>query len=541
MISAVSEGEMSDMERRKLLAGAALSGVALGASGLAEGETAAVAAGRAPADPPFGPVTVAPGDPRYDSFRTAFNTRFTGSPGKVVVLDDPAQAAAALTGAGRKIAVRSGGHCLENFTTTPDIDLLIDLSELDGIYYDDRMGAFAVEAGATLGEVYATLFKGWGVTLPGGSCPDVGVGGHLAGGGWGFLSRRYGLACDHLYAVEVTVVDASGRPRTVVATREPDDPNRDLWWAHTGGGGGNFGLVTRYWLRSAGPATKNPGTLLPRAPRAMRRRIRMWSWDTMTQEAFTRLFHNHATWFAQNSAPGSPAAKLWGALFVGHRSAGTLGIVTGIDDDVPGADQMLEAHLSAVSAGVGISPVFETTEQLPWLDPGNWVVEPAGRQKVKNADLAQGFTDAQVAALWKHLGSTDYTNPSALLSLTGCGGEINRPAPGSTASAGRDVLLRAYFTTGNYTDTDERNLAWIRTLYRDVFAATGGVPVPNGQTAGAYINYPDTDLADPTWNTSGVPWSALYYRDNYARLQQVKRRYDPGNLFRHALSVRAGS
>ncbi|GAB3834797.1 BBE domain-containing protein [Dactylosporangium cerinum] len=208
---------------------------------------------------------------------------------------------------------------------------------------------------------------------------------------------------------------------------------------------------------------------------------------------------------------------------------------------MPGAAQLLDAHLSAVSAGVGLTPVLETTEQLPWLDPANWVVEPAGRQKVKNADLAQGFTDAQIAALWKHLGSTDYTNPAALLSLTGCGGEIGRPAPGSTATAGRDVLLRAYFTTGNYTGADDPHLKWIRTMYRDVFAATGGVPVPNGQTAGTYINYPDVDLADPAWNTSGVPWSTLYYRDNYARLQRVKRRYDPRNLFHHALSIDGGA
>jgi hypothetical protein len=530
------------MDRRKLLAGAALSGVALGSSGLATGTSAAGAAVPAPSDPPFGPTTIAPGDPRYDSFRTAFNTRFVGSPGKVVVIDDPSQVSTVLTGAaGRTFAVRGGGHCLENFTTAPGIDLLLDLSEMNAVYYDASMGAFAVEAGATLGEVYATLFKGWGVTLPGGSCPEVGVGGHLAGGGWGFLSRRYGLACDHLYAVEVTVLDAAGQPRTVVATREPDDPNRDLWWAHTGGGGGNFGVVTRYWLRSAGPAAKDPRALLPKAPRAMRRRIRMWSWDTMTQAAFTKLLNNHAAWFAANSAPGSPAATVWGALFVGHRSAGTLGIVCGVDDDVPGAAQLLDAHLAAVSAGVGLTPVLETTEQLPWLDPANWVVEPAGRQKVKNADLAKGFTDAQIAALWKHLGSTDYTNPSALLSLTGCGGEIGRPAPGSTATAGRDVLLRAYFTTGNYTTPDDVNLKWIRTMYRDIFAATGGVPVPNGQTAGTYINYPDVDLADPAWNTSGVPWSTLYYRDNYARLQRVKRRYDPGNRFHHALSIEAGA
>jgi FAD/FMN-containing dehydrogenase len=54
------------------------------------------------------------------------------------------------------------------------------------------------------------------------------------------------------------------------------------------------------------------------------------------------------------------------------------------------------------------------------------------------------------------------------------------------------------------------------------------------------INHPDVDLADPEWNTSGVPWHTLYYKDNYPRLQQIKSRWDPGNVFHHALSIRPG-
>ncbi|WP_420708863.1 BBE domain-containing protein [Streptomyces sp. NRRL S-378] len=101
------------------------------------------------------------------------------------------------------------------------------------------------------------------MTLPGGVCHSVGAGGHVSGGGYGLLSRDFGLVVDHLYAVEVVVPGAGGRPRTVVATREPGDPHRELWWAHTGGGGGNFGLITRYWFRTPGTEHAPPERQLP--------------------------------------------------------------------------------------------------------------------------------------------------------------------------------------------------------------------------------------------------------------------------------------
>ena len=84
---------------------------------------------------------------------------------------------------------------------------------------------------------------------------------------------------------------------------------------------------------------------------------------------------------------------------------------------------------------------------------------------------------------------------------------------------------------------DAANLAWVRGLYRDVYADTGGVPVPGEVNDGSYINYQDADLADPAWNTSGVSAHRLYYKDNYPRLQRVKARWDPRNVFRHALAI----
>jgi aclacinomycin oxidase len=78
----------------------------------------------------------------------------------------------------------------------------------------------------------------------------------------------------------------------------------------------------------------------------------------------------------------------------------------------------------------------------------------------------------------------------------------------------------------------------VRAFYRELFAETGGVPAPGEFYDGALINHPDVDLADPSLNTSGIPWHTIYYNANYERLRRVKAKWDPRNVFRHALSIR---
>ncbi|MEY9859632.1 hypothetical protein ABH935_005265 [Catenulispora sp. GAS73] len=151
----------------------------------------------------FGPARITPTDIRYDSMLRGDNFRFVGHPDEVRVVT------------GTEDVVR------ENFTADPALEVLLDLSPMNAVGYDPAMRAFSIQPGARLGEIYTTLFKGWAVTLP-------------ASGGYGPLSRRYGSVVDHLHAVEVVVVDEDRRVRVVRATREPDDPHRDLWWAHAG-------------------------------------------------------------------------------------------------------------------------------------------------------------------------------------------------------------------------------------------------------------------------------------------------------------------
>jgi FAD/FMN-containing dehydrogenase len=491
------------------------------------------------------PVVVGRQDPRYGDLVRGVNQRFVGRPDHVVLPSSTRQVRQLVQDAvraGKRVTARGGGHCYEDFATDPSQQVVIDLSQLRAVYHDPKVRAIAVEAGATLLDLYEGLYKRYGVTLPGGSCPSVGVGGHLAGGGYGPLSRLHGLTVDHLYAVEVVTVDAHGRADTVLATRDEHDPHRDLWWAHTGGGGGNFGIVTRYFLRSPGASRTEPARMLPTPPPELWLVQVAWSWDQLTEAGFHRLIANFASWHEANSAPDSPYAGLFSQLKPAHRSSGSIVLDVQIDASLPDAPRLLDDYLAALNDGVGAQGFVQQRVKLPWLHAAQWMGffggDPTVRWKAKSAYLRRGFPADQIAALYRAMTRTDYQHPFAMVMLTSYGGAINTVPPTATAVPSRDSVIKLHYIVfwADPSD-DERHIAWIRDLYEDVYAATGGVPVPNELTDGCYVNYADADLSDPARNTSGVPWSTLYYGPNYPRLQRVKKAYDPGNRFRHNQSV----
>ncbi|MFC0110662.1 BBE domain-containing protein [Kibdelosporangium aridum] len=162
-----------------------------------------------------------------------------------------------------------------------------------------------------------------------------------------------------------------------------------------------------------------------------------------------------------------------------------------------------------------------------------------GRQKNKAAYLRRRYNDHQLDTLYAHLSNVDPSLAVTMLWLVSYGGKVNTVDPAATALADRDSLLKTvYIAAWEDPAADDAHIKWIRQFYKDVYAETGGVPVPNEVNGGSYINYPDIDLADPAWNTSGVPWSTLYYKGNYPRLQRIKAKYDPRDVFTHKLGIR---
>jgi hypothetical protein len=505
---------------------------------------------RAPSSSP----KIGPDDPRYaDLLEKRFNKRFSGKPDYVRLVGSTAQVIDALQEAVRdklRVVVRSGGHCLEGFVSDPAVRVVIDTSLMTGLTYDAQMGAFAVEAGVTLGEAYRKLFLGWGVTIPAGESPDIGVGGHVLGGAFGFLCRQHGLAADHLYGVEVVVADEAGTVRSVVATREPSDPNRELWWAHTGGGGGNFGVVTRYWLRTPGATGGDPALMLPKAPSGIVTFKAEWDWTRVDEAAFSKLARNYGEWCEHNSAATSPYAKLFSVLSFGRPPHGAIvvrGVLAGAGAD---AERLLDEHLGAINQGVGAAHTREV-DRSSWLafalnpfpdlfaiGPGGVAASPA-LFKIKDAFLRRRHSDRQIAVAYDYLTRRYPEVAGGAFNLGTYGGQVNTVAPDATASAQRQSVMTTAYTVGWGKPEDEaQSLRWLRELYRDLFAETGGVPVPGEASDGALINHPDVDLADPAWNESGVDWGTLYYKANYPRLRRVKAQWDPGDVFRHRLSIR---
>ncbi|POM22967.1 putative FAD-linked oxidoreductase YvdP [Actinomadura rubteroloni] len=507
--------------------------------------------GQAPRD-----TVVPPGDKRYPALSRGFNQRWIAEPEYVRLVRSPEEVRVALADALRerprdprrtRITVRSGGHCYEDFVCGDDVRVILDVSPMCAIAHDPVMDAYMVEAGATNWHVYSHLYPLSGTALPGGSCYSVGLGGHITGGGFGLLSRQHGLTVDYLYAVEVAVAGPDRSVQLVTATRDDDGDLGELFWAHTGGGGGNFGIVTRFWFRD-----------LPEPPERVLLTGLAWNWADFTAEDFTALLTAYGEYFRDHQDPRDASGRLFALLKLNHVSNGQIGLIAQVDlDDGTGADAMA-GFLEAVDgrirppAGAMFAPMGEHApvahaalpRVLPWLT-ATQALNASGENrcgKYKSAYFREPFDSGHIAAMWDYLGNDkfrDYRNPQALIQVDSYGSAINTPRH-DTAVRQRDSILKlqyqVYWTRGDVDEPD--HVDWIRQTYRATFADTGGVPVVGDATDGCYISYPDADLSDPQWNASEQPWSTLYYKDAYRRLQRVKEQWDPLDVFRHRQSVR---
>ncbi len=491
-------------------------------------------------DSDFPGARVTPDDPRYPALVRGFNQRWVGRPRFVQVVGDAQQVVAIVqrcVDEKLRLTVRSGGHCYEGWVSEND-GVIVDVSSLRAAGWDAANGWYYLDSGCTNWDLYNQLYRQYGVTLPAGSCYSVGAGGHICGGGYGLLSRLHGLTVDWLYGVEVVCVDEDGRARLVRATRDSTEAREaDLLWGHTGGGGGNFGVITRYLFRE-----------LPAAPSEAWLASFSWEWAELEKhpDQFSRIVDNYGRFFAEHSGVESPDASLFALLHLTRKASEQVTVTV---QNAGGDRAPLDAFTEAMQEGLDTSRVrivaprvavgwhhfvARTTaaRRMPWLEATQTLngSGPNQRGKYKSAYMKQPFPAAQVETIFKWLTVESAelpANPQALLQVDSYGCRINAVSPDATAVPQRSSILKLqYQTYWAEPRDDQANLDWINGFYLEMYGRRG--PWPDATMDGCYVNYCDSDLED---------WQHLYYQGNYPRLQRVKQQWDPRNVFHHGQSI----
>ncbi|MFD0274459.1 FAD-binding oxidoreductase [Kitasatospora sp. NPDC127111] len=433
-------------------------------------------------------TVITPADEGYEEARRVYNAMVDRRPAVVVRVANAGDVMASVDYArenGLELAVRGGAHSAPGFGTC-DGGLVIDFAGLHGVRIDPERRTARCDGGVTWGDLNAAGYA-FGLGVTGGIISTTGIAGLTLGGGFGHLARGLGLSCDNLLSLDV--VTADGRFRTVSEEREPD-----LFWALRGGGG-NFGAVTSFEYRLspvrdvvAGPVVYE----LEHAP-AVLRFYREFIRDAPEELGLFPGFH---------VAPPLP--------FIPEDRVGDRFVILFPCWNGPAgeADKVLAPLRDA-------APVFAegvATMPHPAFAGAFDALLPPGLQQYWKGLFAAELTDDAIAV---HLeqGPRIPTVNSAL-HVYPINGACHRVAPGDTAFAYRDATF-ATVIAGAWPDPADNaaNVSWVR----DYYAALA----PHSFEAG-YIGFMDHDDQHRV---------EVNYKGNYARLVQLKRRYDPGNLF----------
>ena len=512
---------------------------------------------------PYKKITKCDGDLRFFSMQQGFNQRWFASNCEAVYLCYTAEGTAqalddALASYGGGIKIKSGGHCYEDFVFSDDAKAILDVTPMSETGFDDVRGYY-LGSGGTNWSAFKSLFRDFGKVLPSGSCYSVGLGGHISGGGTGILSRLYGMTVDWLSGVEVVVKDQADQPaRVIYVSKDSQGDEFDLYWAHTGGGCGNFGIITRYYFAD-----------LPDTPQGAIISTISFDWQDLNPIRLGKILD----WYV-DFASQSDNWHTSGKFQLMHKSAGEMRLLLHSayysEDEKNTAkcyqetlreqlknickyrigSSSMAGHASlwaiapateAQSSEIGDYSFYEAVQTMNSSGPNQ-------RGKYKSAYVRKRFPPEQIKIMFKHLSSTPpELDPDdmkqSLLQIDTFGGAINKVSPTKTAIAQRSYVVKLqYQTYWLAKQQDCFHLKWIRDFYQDMYKDFGGTPDPakdpDGLVEGCYYNYPDVDLNN-YGGKDGALW--LYFLDNFRNnprnLVKIKGRWDPNNYFHSKQSI----
>jgi len=440
---------------------------------------------------------IRPDDEAYEEARRVYNGMIDARPAAIVrcaTEDDVVAVVRLAAEKGMELAVRGGGHSVPGFGTA-DGAIVADLSGLQSVEVDDGRRTAAAGGGTTWGR-FNDVTAAHGLATTGGIISTTGIGGLTLGGGIGYLCRGHGLSCDNLVSARVVTADGS------LVTADENE-NADLFWALRGGGG-NFGVVTEFTYRLHPVTTIYGGPMF---------------FELADGAAVLRYFRDFIA-TAPREFGGFPAFQIAPPLpFVPENRAGEPFVAlvscwTGPEEE---GRQILDGF-RAVSA-----PVAEHIGPMPYpaLNSAFDGLVPPGLQHYWKAAYVRDLTDEAIAVHMEHGPKVPTVNST--VHLYPIDGAVHDVPGDATAFGHRDANF-APVIAGMWPDPadNEANIRWVRDYYAAI--------APHSD-AGGYINFASPDDQDKVADNYGA---------NYRRLGEIKRRYDPDNLFHLNQNIKPG-
>ncbi|WP_042267106.1 FAD-binding oxidoreductase [Paraburkholderia heleia] len=441
-------------------------------------------------------VALQPGDAAYEEARQIWNAMIERRPALIVRCRgcaDVRQAVALARESGLPLAVRGGGHNIAG-SALCDGGIVIDLSPMKSVRVEPAARRAYVEPGATLHD-FDHEAQAFGLATPLGINSTTGVAGLTLGGGFGWLSRRFGMSVDNLVAADVVTADGN-------LLRASAKENTDLFWALRGGGG-NFGVVTmfEFSLHAVGPEIYGGLVVLPfdAAKEAL----------THYREAVDAMPEDLSVWSVSRLAPPLP--------FLPPEVHGKPVIVfaicySGPPENGPNAVDAVRRFGKPCGEHLGPMPY------AAWQQAFDPLLTPGARNYWKSHNLAalpDGLIDTLIDAI------ATLPSPECEIFFGQIGGATQRVASDAMAYPSRDALY-VMNVHGRWTDPadDARCVAWARGFFE------ASAPYALGSV---YVNFLTDDERARV---------EAAYGPNMSRLIAVKTRYDPHNLFRHNQNIR---
>jgi hypothetical protein len=423
------------------------------------------------------------GDAEYEVLRKGFNKRINKYPAAIALCkttEDAAQAVAYGIRNKLPVTIKSGGHSFEGFSCNND-GLVIDLSMMNKVTWENE-NTVIIEPGCILSQLYDVILPKNKI-IPAGSCGDVGIAGLTLGGGYGLFSRKFGLTCDSLE--EITMVDGKGN-----IIHSKDDP--ELLWACKGAGNGNFGVITSLKFT------------LNKAPDFLQSR-RFKIQNINTQKAKDIL----EQWFAITA--NMPFSCFSAFVLNGHS---LYILLTNCEKQNAESEKVITQLSSLVDKTV-------TGKPLPLSKAVSIFYGEKKPLYFKNASagLYSNFDD--ISNFIENVLQKVTSTPDMIYQVNTLGGKID-DAGFSKASSyshrGQNYLseLQTYWRQESQTDKMVKAFEEVQQIFY-----SNGIKQQ-------YRNYPDINLKN---------WESAYYGENYHRLQKIKSKYDPQNIFRYEQSI----